>query len=1578
MQWGGYERGKLLKPVVDGGLYFARRAPGGNDWTLAWKEFRPEFVLDSDQLAHQIGEFVARAEAAQKLSECGAMLPVLAVGSDEQAAWSVSELRSTQAGAPQTLETLIGYKRSLGDAELGAIIGKLAWAIDRVRQRGRGHGAIKASNVFLLDMAQLAGQDPILLSDPLPTDQAGPKTVEDDLTSVGSLIYEMVLQVRHNPGERHLPALDRWRDREGRRKPEQWRDLCERLLGLDPSRPVTLKELRQNFPFESAGVRGPRPEPVRPVAAPPIPPPPPPLPPPPLPPPPLPPPPPVLTLATVALERRTPLGHAVVRRVVLDLARQLMELHAGGRAHGSLRVSGVRVGPGEDLLRANLTLPELSAGLGATPGAIADDCRALGGVLHALLVHSEPTVGPDGPEAREAGYFAWGEAQRDGMAWRFVCEQLLGPEPFALAELEALIDGKRLAAPPKPDQRAAEQRAADRAAVEQREAEQRAVEQREVERVRKEKEREQAQSQAREQERQRREEAERAAKAQAERDRLAREAEARRKQELEKAQQQQAAQATALRQQQAAQAAQAALAAATAQAAAQQARPPEELRTEAPEVASAGPATGPATGPTTGPALIKPIAPAKKSGSGVLIGVGAAVVLAAGVGIYFGVFAGGEKKTPTPVVNKDPVRPSDPELPTDLDRPSEPVAPVPEVVTATQTQRDAAAGLVKTLGELVQFGMPDATETAARGLAAELAKPGPDATSLRTVEKLTAGSALADAAELPKALRDAQTAGVPAGLGETLKHVVTNRARQTLSAMGGPDDVADRAESLLELRGDAKAWAEALKKVQEGGAWDAEGFAESESVRAMRAGLAEDGRLTRGDLRSLIDELALPVYREDVPALTKTKTEAKLLADALRARRANLDALGEGVRSKLAPAERQAIDDTLGKLDAFDLPDGQRFARVVESTLRTLKDDAARLTGEIEIASTEGANQRAAQLRKAVGAARATFDPNGVLEIAASSLPRAPQMPTEMQLAALESRIQAVEQRWQSTQKVLDGIGEPVLRQRAEAALRSSQEWGRLVVGLNAAGPLGNPALDTPVQQLSAGLVGEASAFLADARAAETEMATPTSTAETPVKRSSGVSLPVGELLRALDGDKLLDGLTPAQRSDLLSALLPSRAAFGEREQARLAGQVRTRFIETLRRAATPAAFKVALEAGTPDFRANIETQDWAKKNLRLAELASAGDAAGVQRVLELPDTAALLGQPTIDQLRVELQPRVVQNAQPPSIAGAQGPTAEGQQVVYVLPLGVGAGAPASVTLRFAPVPGGSPGGGSMMTTHEISVGQFVGIATARPALIGGLATDTSNGRGVRTWARREWIRAAGGPAVRPSAAIGGLPDKGWFNVSNLAMQTKSALADTTWAGPSWDSPMTRIGSAGAARVANEASVRLPTLAEWQAAAGGNRAGHLRGQAYRRQWDVIAQRARDAPNSIEQLNVGSMSASGGVVARAAPGDDVVGSGSEGTPFPLPVGGAGGFEHLVGNVAEFVSQGGGVVVIGGSCLSPPTLAVDSPVQPTAAGGYTDVGFRLAFDMGSSAPDDPMSRVRPLLAGLKTEVVPADFK
>lgn len=86
------------------------------------------------------------------------------------------------------------------------------------------------------------------------------------------------------------------------------------------------------------------------------------------------------------------------------------------------------------------------------------------------------------------------------------------------------------------------------------------------------------------------------------------------------------------------------------------------------------------------------------------------------------------------------------------------------------------------------------------------------------------------------------------------------------------------------------------------------------------------------------------------------------------------------------------------------------------------------------------------------------------------------------------------------------------------------------------------------------------------------------------------------------------------------------------------------------------------------------------------------------------------------------------------------------------------------------------------------------------------------------------------------------------------------------------------------------------------------------------------------------------------------GDDAVWGGvDDGRLYFAPVnsGRGGPWSHLVGNVAEIVTTGGGFAAIGASAMSPPDVAPGTPVPFVARNlPAADIGFRLAFSVPAS--------------------------
>jgi hypothetical protein len=172
---------------------------------------------------------------------------------------------------------------------------------------------------------------------------------------------------------------------------------------------------------------------------------------------------------------------------------------------------------------------------------------------------------------------------------------------------------------------------------------------------------------------------------------------------------------------------------------------------------------------------------------------------------------------------------------------------------------------------------------------------------------------------------------------------------------------------------------------------------------------------------------------------------------------------------------------------------------------------------------------------------------------------------------------------------------------------------------------------------------------------------------------------------------------------------------------------------------------------------------------------------------------------------------------------------------------------------------------------------------------------------------------------------------------------------------PTLQHPFNDVSPTGAATVAAELGCRLPTAAEWAAAA----ALEPRAPANRRDrtWSLQKQHAAAVAVGARQYvlpDYGVFEPTGqrvatGVEAKAVTDDD------DGVLWFSPVSDGGGtlFHHLVGNTWEIVSSGTGYSVIGGSALSAPEFE-PAIAQPIVAGtARTDLGFRLAFDFEKPA-------------------------
>jgi formylglycine-generating enzyme required for sulfatase activity len=167
---------------------------------------------------------------------------------------------------------------------------------------------------------------------------------------------------------------------------------------------------------------------------------------------------------------------------------------------------------------------------------------------------------------------------------------------------------------------------------------------------------------------------------------------------------------------------------------------------------------------------------------------------------------------------------------------------------------------------------------------------------------------------------------------------------------------------------------------------------------------------------------------------------------------------------------------------------------------------------------------------------------------------------------------------------------------------------------------------------------------------------------------------------------------------------------------------------------------------------------------------------------------------------------------------------------------------------------------------------------------------------------------------------------------------------------------------------------RLPTPQEWRLAsrASPTERPNLRDQTWRVQYQWAADRRANGylpdrgifvpSNEVPNREVWTESQ---VVGRTRSAADR--AYNDGVLFFHEVAPDGGqsFNHLVGNVGEYVLDGERMYVVGASALSPPA-PVRSVEQPHEVAnwrdgsneGYSDVGFRLAF----AAPAAPIEQLR----------------
>jgi hypothetical protein len=311
----------------------------------------------------------------------------------------------------------------------------------------------------------------------------------------------------------------------------------------------------------------------------------------------------------------------------------------------------------------------------------------------------------------------------------------------------------------------------------------------------------------------------------------------------------------------------------------------------------------------------------------------------------------------------------------------------------------------------------------------------------------------------------------------------------------------------------------------------------------------------------------------------------------------------------------------------------------------------------------------------------------------------------------------------------------------------------------------------------------------------------------------------------------------------------------------------------------------------------------------------------------------------------------------------------------------------------------------------EVSLGEVIGIVDQAGAWkdLGTLFTSIDPQedfrKGPRVW---KWVDdGKGGAVMRPAEK--------WLRelaTGRTVAETPRTIAPGS---PEASHPMNYIPPSAALFISHLAGCRLPTQGEWGAAAAMDEAArelrrcNLRDAQWKAEQAYINDLGRGGsvnwPDDDVYVPASTPRARTGPDAASNPWDDgvlwfvSVDNGPAGDTEPL--------RHLVGNVAEYVvnasaadllpAAGGPSVegaravlarrrdalkVIGASALSPLEVAPTTP-QPVdleeAAGGYADVGFRLAFSAAGAGPmAEPLGVQLSRVLGEATYIVPGKGK
>lgn len=316
------------------------------------------------------------------------------------------------------------------------------------------------------------------------------------------------------------------------------------------------------------------------------------------------------------------------------------------------------------------------------------------------------------------------------------------------------------------------------------------------------------------------------------------------------------------------------------------------------------------------------------------------------------------------------------------------------------------------------------------------------------------------------------------------------------------------------------------------------------------------------------------------------------------------------------------------------------------------------------------------------------------------------------------------------------------------------------------------------------------------------------------------------------------------------------------------------------------------------------------------------------------------------------------------------------------------------------------------LSRSELSAGAFIDAVNAAGKwedVQSAIAKTMVGGKDTRI-GPRAWTWASSGPAgmnlarVRPKDL-----SAGWLaNMTDLGSNTYYPKEHPTPAAPSAEVPVQYISPQAAGYVASLLGCRLPSVSEWTAAANASTEAksNRRDQVWSRQFAHVTK--INAAGAGAQFPNAAIFYPSGVTRPAAPQDGAAAvEGDDGFLWFAPTSrteATGGFEDLIGNVAEFVvvqvqetsagsslgqveegfKRGDNLRVIGASALSPKAIDPMTPYQLVWTGakeGYSDVGFRLAFslpaEVAAAAAAPPPPPTTPAASGNEKDG-PVDLK